>query len=558
MLRLRVFALILILPLALLLALSVCAQKNSKPPKEDNCSLSGIVVKMADSAPLRKAKLVLKSVDDRHRIVGAVTNAEGHFALKDVEPGAYRLTVTRVGFVAAEYGQRKPDTPGAVLMLHAGQELKDLQFRLIPAGVISGKIYDDDGEPLPSVQVSAVRQVYSEGKRSRASASFAATNDLGEYRLFGLAPGRYFVSCVYPRWNRGDPEDETIDTQEEGYAKLYYPGTPDVAKAGPITIKAGEEVSSIDVLMRKVPVHQVRGNVYNQITHKPGVGVVLILLPKANNHEWDYAGSSEVQKSDGSFAIPEVLPGSYTLISFWFDEEISHVNQQAIDVGDADVEGLAVTVSPGTNVSGHIVWEGRPAMEKDELTVTPQAVDVPAGMRGQSRVGRDNLFTLKGLGEGSYRAEVTGMSKDCYLKDMHYGEASVLKDGFTVTRGEAGSLEIVLSSRGARVEGTVMDSDGLPQAGLSVVLVPELSQRENSQKYKTASTDQYGHFDLHGIAPGDYKLFSWVEVEVGAWEDPEFLRPFEEKGQRIVLQDGDHSTVKVTAIQSKEPDTSKP
>jgi hypothetical protein len=466
--------------------------------------------------------------------------------------------VTRVGFVAAEYGQRKPDTPGAVLMLHAGQELKDLQFRLIPAGVISGKIYDDDGEPLPSVQVSAVRQVYSEGKRSRASASFAATNDLGEYRLFGLAPGRYFVSCVYPRWNRGDPEDETIDTQEEGYAKLYYPGTPDVAKAGPITIKAGEEVSSIDVLMRKVPVHQVRGNVYNQITHKPGVGVVLILLPKANNHEWDYAGSSEVQKSDGSFAIPEVLPGSYTLISFWFDEEISHVNQQAIDVGDADVEGLAVTVSPGTNVSGHIVWEGRPAMEKDELTVTPQAVDVPAGMRGQSRVGRDNLFTLKGLGEGSYRAEVTGMSKDCYLKDMHYGEASVLKDGFTVTRGEAGSLEIVLSSRGARVEGTVMDSDGLPQAGLSVVLVPELSQRENSQKYKTASTDQYGHFDLHGIAPGDYKLFSWVEVEVGAWEDPEFLRPFEEKGQRIVLQDGDHSTVKVTAIQSKEPDTSKP
>jgi Carboxypeptidase regulatory-like domain len=558
MLRLRALALVLILPLALLSALSAYAQKNSKPPKEDNCSVSGIVVKMADSAPLRKAKLVLKSVDDRHRIVGAVTNAEGHFALKDVEPGAYRLTVTRVGFVAAEYGQRKPDTPGAVLMLHAGQELKDLQFRLIPAGVISGKIYDDDGEPLPSVQVSAVRQVYSEGKRSRASASFAATNDLGEYRLFGLAPGRYFVSCVYPRWNRGDPEDETIDTQEEGYAKLYYPGTPDVAKAGPITIKAGEEVSSIDVLMRKVPVHQVRGNVYNQITHKPGVGVVLILLPKANNHEWDYAGSSEVQKSDGSFAIPEVLPGSYTLISFWFDEEISHVNRQAIDVGDADVEGLVVTVSPGTNVSGHIVWEGRPATEKDELTVTPQAVDVPAGMRGQSRVGRDNLFTLKGLGEGSYRAEVTGMSKDCYIKDMHYGEASVLKDGFTVTRGEAGSLEIVLSSLGVRVEGTVMDSDGLPQAGLSVVLVPELSQRENSQKYKTASTDQYGHFDLHGIAPGDYKLFSWVEVEVGAWEDPEFLRPFEEKGQRIVLQDGDHSTVKVTAIQSKEPDTSKP
>src|ERR1700731_4010137 len=196
MLKLRV----LILPLALLSALSAYAQKNSKPPKEETCSVSGIVIKMADSAPLRKAKLVLKSVDDPHRTVGAVTNAEGHFALKDVEPGPYRLTVTRVGFVSDEYGRRKPDAPGAILTLHAGQDLKNLQFRLIPAGVISGKIYDDDGEPLPGVEVGAIRQVYSEGKRTRSAATSVSTNDLGEYRLFGLSPGRYFVSSVYARW----------------------------------------------------------------------------------------------------------------------------------------------------------------------------------------------------------------------------------------------------------------------------------------------------------------------------------------------------------------------
>jgi Carboxypeptidase regulatory-like domain len=552
--RLRV----LVLPLALLLALSSYAQKNSKPPKEDTCSVSGIVMKMADSAPLRKAKLVLKSVDDPHRTVGAVTNAEGRFALKDVESGPYRLTVTRVGFVAAEYGQRKPDTPGAVLTLRPGQDLKDLQFRLIPSGVISGKIYDDDGEPLPSVQVSAVHQVYSEGKRSRASATSAQTNDLGEYRLFGLSPGRYFVSCVYPRWQRGEPEDETIDTQEEGYAKLYYPGTPDVAKAGPITIKAGDEVSSIDVLMRKVPVHQVRGNLYNQITHKPGVGAMVILIPKNGNKEWDYTSPTTVQKPDGSFVIQEILPGSYLLASFWFDEDIAYVNRQAVDVGNADVEGIAMTVSPGTNVNGRIVWEGQPAVEKEELTVTPTPVDVPFGVRGRSRVGHDNLFTLKSLGEGAYRAEVTGMSKDCYIKDMHYGESSVIKDGFTVTRGEAGALEILISSRGAGVQGTVTDSDGLPLAGVSIVLVPDLSQRENYQKYKTQNTDQYGNFDLHGIAPGDYKLFSWVEVEQDAWQDPEFLKQFEDKGQRITLQDGDHNTVKVTAIQTKAPESSKP
>jgi protocatechuate 3,4-dioxygenase beta subunit len=547
----------LILPLALLLALCAYTQKDSKPPKEESCSVSGMVMKMADSAPLRKAHVALSSVDDPNRTAGAVTNADGRFIMKGIEPGSYRLSMTRVGFVPDEYGRRKPYAPGAVLTLHAGQELKDLQFRLIPAGVIAGKIYDDDGEPLPGVEVGALRQVYSEGKRTRATAGSVSTNDLGEYRLYGLSPGRYFVSCVYPPWSREGPEDDSTDGEKEGYAKLYYPGTADVAKAGPITIKPGEEASSIDILMHKVPVHKIRGKVFNQITHKPGVGVNLVLLPKTNNREWDFGSQSTVQKTDGSFVLKEVLPGSYSLMSFRFDDGIRYMNRQAIDVGDADVEGIVITVTAGNNISGRIMWEGQPALEKDELTVTPQAVDMLFGFRGQARVDRDNLFTLKGLGEGTYRAQVMGMTKDCYIKDVHYGEFSALNEGFTATHGEASALEIVLSSRGARVQGTVMDSDGLPLAGVSVVLVPELSQRENYQKYKTESTDQYGNFVLRGIAPGDYKLFSWVEVESGAWEDPEYLKQFEDKGQRITVQDGDHSNVKVTAIQTKNSESSK-
>ena len=108
------------------------------------------------------------------------------------------------------------------------------------------------------------------------------------------------------------------------------------------------------------------------------------------------------------------------------------------------------------------------------------------------------------------------------------------------------------------MQGTVQNADGLPLPGVSVVLVPELSRRENYQLYKTQSTDQYGNFDLRGIAPGDYKLFSWEEVEPDSWQDPEFLKTFEDKGQRITLQDEDRNTVKVTAIPSKTPESRKP
>ena len=141
---------------------------------------------------------------------------------------------------------------------------------------------------------------------------------------------------------------------------------------------------------------------------------------------------------------------------------------------------------------------------------------------------------------------------------MQYGGLSALEDGFTVKAGAAGTLEITLSSRGARVQGIINDSDGLPAVGVRVVLVPEPSRRAQSRLFMEQTTDQYGHFELRGIAPGDYKLFSWEEAESGAWEDPEFLKPFEEKGEKITLQEGDQKTMNLTAIRSKSPEWPKP
>jgi hypothetical protein len=76
--------------------------------------------------------------------------------------------------------------------------------------------------------------------------------------------------------------------------------------------------------------------------------------------------------------------------------------------------------------------------------------------------------------------------------------------------------------------------------------------------YKQATTDQYGRFELRGIPPGGYKLFSWDQVENGAWQDPEFLTPFEEKGEQVKLQEGDQKTVNLTAIKTKNPEPEKP
>src|SRR6266404_3392784 len=543
--------------LVFLIPLAATAQSSNAPsaPKKDECSIAGMVVKLADSEPLRRARVILRSADDHTRSIAVLTDAAGHFQLKAIQPGSYHLNVNRAGFVAQEYGQKKPHDPGALLTLRTGQEMKDLLFRLIPSAVIAGKIVDEDGEPLPDISVSALRQSYLAGKRNLSTETNAQTDDRGEYRLFGLSPGRYFVSAVFPHWGRFSHGDEPEEAQpnQQGYAKMYYPGTPDASKATAISIKEGEEIPSVEIFMRQVAVFRVRGHVYNQITHKAGTQTEVFLMPKTRTREWGGEQRTSIQKQDGSFELADVLPGSYVLTAMWFDEGKPHIARVSIDVGNADIDGVSMAITPGTDISGRVIWEGTPSIEQDELSVFAESPDMMFNFGGGSRVTSVNTFVLNGVGDGTYMARVWGHGKDCYIKDVQYAGSSALEDGFTVKGGAGGTLEITISSRGARVQGTVADSDGLRSVGVRVVLVPEPAHRTQYTLFKEQTTDQYGHFEVRGIAPGDYKLFSWEEAESGAWEDPEFLKPFEAKGEKITLQEGDQKTINLSAIQ-KNPE----
>jgi hypothetical protein len=528
------------------------APKSTPTDKKDQCSISGMVVALAGSQPLRKARVRLASLDDRTRTIGFTTDASGRFELRALDPGRYNLSVSRAGYVGYNYGEHKPGDPGAVLTLRPGQEVNDLVFRMIPSAVIAGRILDEDGEPMQWIQVSAMQETYAKGKRSLGTSTQVETDDLGQYRLFGLAPGKYFISAVSNAWRRYGGQNDAEDAQpsSEAYAKMYYPGTPDVTKAIAIAVKAGEEIPSVEMLMRPVPVVHVRGRVINLITHKNSSSVVL-LVPRTTSQEWSVGELQASIKPDGSFDVGEVAPGSYTLLAASFEEGRFLIARTSVDVSNADMEGLSLTIGAIANVNGRIIWEGQPSVEKDELMVTPRPKDLPMGFGNYAHVNPNNSFSLKDLSEGSYTFEVSGQSKDCYIKQAQYSGSDALTDGFTVLVSAPGSLEITISTHGGRVQGAVVDEDGLPASGVYVALVPDAEHRQ-PRLYKTGTTDQYGHFDLRGIAPGDYRLYSWDEVEDGAWEDPEFMKPFEDKGQgeKVSVQEGDTKSVNLVAIKT--------
>ncbi|PYT54241.1 MAG: hypothetical protein DMG43_06945 [Acidobacteria bacterium] len=164
----RLFSLVLILLFFPTIASAQAPPRNPTPasPASGECSVSGMVVKLAGSEPLKNATVQLQNPQDLAHTISVVTDAGGRFELKGIDAGRYRLKVSRTGFVTQEYGQKSPNDPGTEIRLSPGQNSRGLLFRMIPWGVIAGRVLNEDGDPLAWAQVSALREVYSSGNAS--------------------------------------------------------------------------------------------------------------------------------------------------------------------------------------------------------------------------------------------------------------------------------------------------------------------------------------------------------------------------------------------------------
>jgi Carboxypeptidase regulatory-like domain len=226
----------------------------------------------ATGAAVKKADLALRRVDlkpstgAQQANYSAITDAGGKFAIQDLDPGKYRLSASANGFVQASYGARGPNRPGTTLTIEAGQHLKGVSLKLTPHGVITGRIVDEDGDPvvLGSVQALTYRRI--RGRKQLVPSDSATTNDLGEYPMFGLAPGRYYMSATYIQdVNRPALRARSATPPpDEGYAPTYYPSGIDIAMATVVEITPGAELRDMNIALSKTHTVCLRGHVNNR------------------------------------------------------------------------------------------------------------------------------------------------------------------------------------------------------------------------------------------------------------------------------------------------------
>jgi hypothetical protein len=251
----------------------------------------------------------------------------------------------------------------------------------------------------------------------------------------------------------------------------------------------------------------------------------------------------------GIFEIRGVVPGSYDLVANLNDRNNRMSARVPVDVGNSDVQNVTLVLSPPLSLPGRLVIEGTQSSPNNQdaqrmrVTLRPNG-----GGQAASPVQGDGTFTLQVMGQDEYRLAVAGMPRNAYVKAARLGGADVLNEGLRLDRPPNGQLDILVSPNAGTVDGTVSNDKQEPSINVSVVLVPDAAHRQRSDLYRTISTDALGHFHLEGVAPGDYKAFAWEDVETGAWQDPDFIRLYEERGKPIRVSENGQANIELRLI----------
>jgi hypothetical protein len=224
-----------------------------------------------------------------------------------------------------------------------------------------------------------------------------------------------------------------------------------------------------------------------------------------------------------------------------------------VEVGGADLDGLVISLSPSVDIAGRVITEGVNTGAADNYHPIVILKSDLAGMPGRmsqiyAQFSGNRDFMINDAIEGDYELLLTDLPRGTYVKSIRFGAADVLNGGLRVESRSSDRLEIVLSSNGAVLDGAVVDRNREPVANAVVALVPAAARRHRADLYKNVSSDIAGRFHFDAIAPGDYLVFAWQEVEQNLWRDPNFLRRNEASGKLIHLGESGRDSVELNVI----------
>jgi hypothetical protein len=525
--------------LLFVLAATAVAQQPQLPPRDlprsqtavvGNGSITGVVRAADTGLPLRGVDIRLTGTDLRANARGAYTDASGSYEFAGLPDGEYTLVASKVRYMTMTYGQTRAGEAGRPVQVTGGRRVENVDFALPAGAVIVLRVGDRFGDPAVGYPVNLYQAKSGSGQRALVrvpvSGFPAGTDDRGDVRLSGLAPGEYYLSA-----GGGPTLPGTATAAPEQEVQTYYPGTPADSDAQPITVGLGEEVAvSFNTVVSRT--YRLSGTV---IGNAPAEQVRLDRVTPT--------GTTILDLSIGSgrtFSRANLAPGEYVLTAR-NEKEIGTLH---VLVGAADISDLVLTMRPATPIRGRLTFEGTPprGVAPTAFVLRPALVNNSIAAVAQYRQG-DWTFEIPPLtGSGVIRGE---LPRGWFLK-------AVLLDGRDVTDTvldfetyEGKPVEIVLTQTATEISGRVADESGRAVTNYVAVAFPADPRRWTPLTRRIASVrpDQLGRFSIRGLPPGSYLVAAVDYLPTGQDRDPKTLERLRAGAPALTLTDAQAATV---------------
>jgi hypothetical protein len=464
--------------------------------------IGGTVKSAADDKPLARARVV-------------VTAADGRYTFADLPAGAYTVSATRTGFAAQVYGQGR-SLAGTPVTVTGGQRATGIDFSLLPGGVIAGRILDEDGSPFAGALVEALVTRTDAGAETLASVSSSQTDDHGDFRLFGLAPGNYYVSAQDPAFRSVSSPKGVLH-----YSPTYYPGTPFADQARTIAVADRRPADKIEFRLKLVPPSRIGGRMvaYNG---RQLLGGSVIMSAPAGEGLPTLAPEGGSILPDGRFTFGQVVAGRYQIRARG-QTDADSVPLFAIfstEVLGHDIDGILMTLRPGAIVEGTVTLENRHASTPPPLSgLRVRAPFVDGNSFGDAFTGTvqpTGSFALRGVMTGAHQIVVDGLQPPWVLKHVSTHGSDITDVPIDLAeKQQVRDVRIVISDASSEVIGTVQNARNAPVANAGVLVFPRVPifWMRTNRRMRVAYTDRDGRFAIPGLPAGEYFAVAspWID-----------------------------------------------
>lgn len=521
---------------------------------EGDARISGRVTDAETGRPLRRALVQLQGVNLAE---GRFTSTDDHgsYVLDRLPAGTFTIAVTKGSYVPVGTGMSWSFDAPRIVEIAGGQRIRNLDFRLVRGGVIAGRVTDEFGEPVPNIGVRALRIHWMDGRRMLVPGGpffSRETDDRGQYRIFGLMPGDYYVSASALDRQGGHMMAAGQTPEIDGALRTYFPGAVRLEDAQRVRVGPGLDALSVNFALDSARPLSISGTIVDSRGQTPGPHVWI-----AAEHSMDILGSGSGSQinPDGSFTIANMSPGDY-ILTVNVGEEEGESAEVPVSLTSDDITGLAVVTSPPVPISGQLLFETEPARPVGPQQFRFEAVTAPwssLAQRARGHFGTKDDWTFETRAHrGPVLIRTEGLPDPWVLKAVLQNGVDVTDTGIDISRREpVQGVQIVLSSRPSTVSGTVTDERGrrITTYGGVLVFADDASRWGPFSRYMHLGVpNQNGRYSAGPIPPGHYLAVAVPRLDSERIGDPEYLEQLRGYATAFEIRDGEKRTLDLPLV----------